>query len=322
VASVRFMSRRLVVLAMAATLVGCAAVIPQSEQIRQQWPANLGDHRELSAVPFFPQSDYECGPAALAMLLAFDGVPASTETLIPEVYVPGRQGSLQAEMLAAPRRHGAVSLRLAPRLEDVLREVEAGSPVIVLQDYGFWPLRIWHYAVVVGYDRTAGKVVLRSGLRERLEMPIPVFEYTWRPSSYWAMVALPADRVAATAEEGAWLDAVAAVDRVSTRAVARKAYLALLKRWPDSLNAAIGLANVHYAEGDLASSENVLRDAATKHPDAVVVLNNLAQVLADQERYVEALQLIDDAIARGGPFLAAAEETRARIVQRTKDVHQ
>lgn len=316
------MTRRAVVVAIAATLVGCAAIIPQSEQIRQQWPADLGDRRELSAVPFFPQSDYECGPAALAMVLAFDDVPASTETLIPEVYVPGRQGSLQAEMLAAPRRHGVVSLKLAPRLEDVLREVEAGSPVLVLQDYGFWPFRIWHYAVVVGYDRTARKVVLRSGVRERLEMPIAVFEYLWRPSSYWAMVALPADRVAATAEESAWLDAVAAVDRVSTRAVARKAYLALLKRWPDNLNAAIGLANVHYAEGDLASSENVLRDAATKHPDSVVVLNNLAQVLADQEHYDEALRLIEDAIARGGPFLAAAEETRARIVQRAKASHQ
>ena len=39
-------------------------------------------------------------------------------------------------MLAAPRRYGMVSYQLAPRLENLLREVAAGIPVIVLQDYG------------------------------------------------------------------------------------------------------------------------------------------------------------------------------------------
>jgi hypothetical protein len=29
-----------------------------------------------------------------------------------------------------------------------LREVAAGNPVIVLQDFGVWPVSIWHYSVV------------------------------------------------------------------------------------------------------------------------------------------------------------------------------
>jgi len=51
-----------------------------------------------------------------------------------------------------------VAYQLEPRLEDVLREVAAGTPVIVLENYGFriWP--VWHYSVVVGYDLDAGEI--------------------------------------------------------------------------------------------------------------------------------------------------------------------
>lgn len=82
-------------------------------------------------------------------------------------------------MLAAPRRYGMVSYQLAPRFEDVLREVAAGIPVIVLQDYGIWPFSsIWHYAVVAGYDYSKSDLVMRSGEKQRLLLPFPVLEYT------------------------------------------------------------------------------------------------------------------------------------------------
>ena len=61
----------------------------------------------------------------------------SPEALVEQVYLPQREGSLQAEMLAAPRRHGLVSYPLAPRLADLLKEVAAGTPVIVLQNLTF-----------------------------------------------------------------------------------------------------------------------------------------------------------------------------------------
>src|SRR5689334_22420400 len=148
-------------------LGGCAAFLPQSEAVRNAWPAALADRMELTKVPFFAQQEYQCGPAALAMVLGFDGVDVTPESLVPKVYLPQRHGSLQVEMVAAPRAYGLVSWQLAPRLEDVLREVEHGTPVVVLQDYGLWPVRIWHYAVVVGFDRGTRKVVLRSGDKER-----------------------------------------------------------------------------------------------------------------------------------------------------------
>ena len=299
--------------ALVAALGGCAVVLPQTRALGQQWPGELRDKVELETVPFFPQTDYQCGPAALATAMVFDGAAVTPDELVSKVYIPDRKGSLQIEMLAAPRRYGLVSWQLAPHLTDLLREVQAGHPVIVLQDFGVWPISAWHYAVVIGFDRATGKVVLRSGDKRRQELPFAVLEYTWRHSHYWAMVAVPPDQIAATASEASWLPAVAAMERVSSRDAARRAYQAALARWPGSVDAAVGLANVAYAEGDLASAERVLRAALAQQPKSALLLNNLAQVLLDQDRPAEALPLIDAAIAQGGPFSAAAEQTRAQI---------
>jgi predicted Zn-dependent protease len=135
-------------------------------------------------------------------------------------------------------------------------------------------------------------------------------------SGYWAMVAVPPERIPATADEARWLGAVAALERTGNPAGARTAYTQFLKRWPDNSNAAIGLANAHHALGALAEAERVLRDVARREPDSVIVLNNLAQTLSDQGRSAEALPLIERAAARGGPFADAVQETRRTILKR------
>jgi tetratricopeptide (TPR) repeat protein len=231
------------------------------------------------------------------------------------VYIPDRKGSLQVEMLAAARRHGMVSYALAPRFEDVLREIAAGTPVIVLQNLGLFSAG-WHYAVAIGYDYPLGTLVLRSGTQERDVMPFAAHEVVWMRSGYWAMVAVPPDRIPATAEENRWLGAIAALERTGQARGARVAYTAFLGRWPENVNARIGLANAHYALGELAQAEAVLREAARRDPGSVVVLNNLAQALSDLGRHEEALPLIEKAMAAGGPFAGAVQNTRQTILER------
>lgn len=301
-------------------LGGCAVMAPQTAGMRESWPSGLPARVELAEVPFFPQQDYQCGPAALATVLANAGASVTPEQLVDQVYLPARQGSLQVEMLAAARRHETVSYLLRPRFEDLLREVAAGIPVVVLQDYGVWPMSGWHYAVVVGYDAVKGEVFLRSGEKRRLTMPLAVLEYTWKESGYWAMVVVPPGQIPATAREGPFLDAVIAMARIGKPASSRKAYEALLLRWPDNLAASIGLANVHYAQGDLAATESVLRAAALRHPDATAVYNNLAQTLSDQGRNAEALVEVERARALAGAHADVVLETRALIVKRLEAV--
>jgi tetratricopeptide (TPR) repeat protein len=296
-------------------LAGCAQLVPQTMGLRTEWPEQVPQQVELTAVPFFPQDDYQCGPAALATVLSHSGVVITPEPLVTQVYVPARKGSLQLEMLAAPRRYGRVSYRLAPRYADLLREVAAGNPVVVLQDVG--PMFTqWHYAVVNGFHYPSGTLLLRSGKLARQEMPFTYFERTWIKSGYWAMVAMPPDRIPVTATEEGWMAAVLAMARVDKGDAATKAYSAALKRWPDNLAAAIGLANQHHARGALAEAAAVLRQARQRHPQSVIVMNNLAQTLSDQGRHGEALAQIDKAVDPASPFAAEVRSTRQMILQR------
>ncbi len=300
-----------------AGLSGCASLVPQTMALRDAWPAGVARQAEVVSAPFFPQQDYQCGPAALATTLVHAGARVTPDELVPQVYVPARQGSLQVEMLAAPRRHGKVSYPLAPRFDDLLREVAAGNPVLVLQDIGLGPVVQWHYAVVIGFDYAAGELYLRSGETKRLAMPFTVFEYTWKKSGYWAMVTMQPGRIPVTATESAYLTAIAAMERAGDGRAAIPAYAAFLERWPDSVAASVGLANGHYARGALADAELVLRRALARHPDSVIVLNNLAQTLSDLGRNDEALALAERAAQRSeSPFAATVRETHALILER------
>jgi tetratricopeptide (TPR) repeat protein len=300
------------VLALAALASGCASlVVPQTTVLRESGPpAGLPASVELDAVPFFPQDEYQCGPAALATVLANAGVKVTPLELVPQVYLPARKGSLQVEMLAAARRNGLVAYRLAPTYEAMLREIAAGTPVIVLQNLGVFDG--WHYAVAMGYDFKSGDLVLRSGETRRKVMDFAVHEFYWKRGEHWAMVAMPPGRIPATAEEARWLDALVAFERISDPKTNRINYAAFLQRWPGNATAAIGLANAHYAAGELAQAEAVLRAAAP----SPVVLNNLAQTLSDLGRHEEALQVIERAAADPGRFLKEITGTKETILQR------
>ena len=301
---------------MLALVTGCGTMLPQTAKLRDGLPDELPQRVELKEVPFFPQTEYQCGPAALATVLAASGERVTPDDLVSQVYIPERKGSLQIEMLAAARRHGRVSYQLAPRFDDLLRELAAGNPVIVLQNVGL--RNGWHYAVAVGYDYDKAELILRSGDKERDTLHFWTHEFVWMRSGYWAMVAMPPDRIPVTADESRWLSAVSALERGGDARAARTAYETFLKRWPANVNAAVGLANTAHALGDLKTAERVLREAEERDPKSVIVLNNLAQTLSDQGRNAEALPVIERAVALGGPFATTVSETRDGILQKLK----
>ena len=297
---------------LALALSACASLWPQTAELSAKRPEGLPARIELAEVPFFPQLEYQCGPAALATALVASGVYVKPDDLVSQVYIPARKGSLQVEMMAAARRRGLVAYELAPRFEDLLREIAGGTPVIVLQNLGF--VDGWHYAVAVGYDHERGEIVLRSGETRRKVLPFAVHEAVWKRSGYWAMVAVPPQRMPATADGPRWLAAVAALERTGDARGARAAYARFLEQWPGNVVAALGLANAHHALGELNDAERVLREAARREPGSTIVLNNLAQTLADLGRHDEALPIIERAAASGGPFAAAVAQTRQGIV--------
>lgn len=298
--------------------LGACANTPQTRSLLDSSSGSLPRHAELTEVPFFAQDAFQCGPASLAMSLNAAGIEVTPETLKPELYLPDRHGSLQVEMLAATRRHGATAYQLAPELNDMLREIAAGTPVVVLQNLAFGWHPIWHYAVAIGYDLDRAEIILRSGPEQRQVLPMTTFEYTWARSNYWAMVALPPGKIPETAEENSFIVAVSALEKISDPGRAQSAYIAALNRWPGNLAAQIGIGNTAYRLNNLAQAESAFRQAAQDHPDSVAAFNNLAQTLADQARYEEALEAARWAISLGGPLLQTAQETLADIERRMK----
>jgi tetratricopeptide (TPR) repeat protein len=261
---------------MALLLGGCAT---QTRALREHPPADLAPAAELDATPFFAQTEYQCGPAALATALAAIGLRAVPEELADEVFLPARTGTLQVEMIAGARRHGAVAARIPPTVEAALREVQAGNPVVVLQNLGLSWVPAWHYAVLVGYDLAAGDVVLRSGATRREQMAMRTFEHTWKRSGAWAFVALPPGRWPATLEEASAVEASVGYERVAPPQQAVVVYRSALERWPDSLSLAMGLGNSLHAMGDKRAAADVFRAAAMRHRSAPAWINLSATLL-------------------------------------------
>ncbi len=297
-------------------LGGCAIILPQSAALKDQRPAGLPVAAELAGVPFFPQEEFQCGPAALAMALGAAGVSVTPEALVSQVYIPARKGSLQIEMMVAARRQGLVSYQLAPQLADTLREIAAGTPVVVLENYGFRIFPVWHYAVLIGYDLERNQLLRHSGTHQRQTMPFGVFEYLWKDDGRWAMVAVPPDRVPVTASEARYADAVVALERIGQLKSAHIAYGALLRRWPRNLAGQMGLGNTAYSLKDSAGAESAFRQATRDHPEAAAAFNNLAQVLAERGQIQDALAAAERAVSLAGPLLPATKATLAEIRQR------
>lgn len=287
---------------------GCAT--PQADALRASPPVALAAPRLLAHVPFYPQDEYQCGPAALAMALAASGAPADPEALREQVYVPARQGSLQPEMLATARRHGRLAVEIPPRMDAALAEVAGGLPVIVLQNLALPVSPVWHYAVIVGFDLARGEVVLHSGRSEHLTLSLEVFERTWARSGYWAMVASAPGVLPQSVPMPALLAAAAALERVDA-AAARRAYAALTARDPKLAAAWFGLGNASFAAGDYAAARDAFERSVQVAPAHADAWNNLAHTWLALQQPAEAIRAAQRAVTLGGPRLERYQQTLA-----------
>lgn len=277
---------------------------------------------EVSSAAFFPQLEHQCGPAALATLLSVTAVAAPPAQLTSEVYLPEREGSLQTELIAAIRRRGLLPVPVAD-LVDLLREIADGRPVLVLQNLGLDWLPRWHYAVAVGYDKSTGEIILRSGDRPRHRLPFGLFDRTWVRSRRWALVALPPGTFGASTSPEAYAQALAAVERSWPVDTILTASATALKRWPDSVLLHFLRGNALYALGRDPEALDSYDAALALDPQWAPAYNNRALVLNRLGRAAEAIHSVESAIRIGGRFVEDYRATREELLTDThrNDVH-
>lgn len=260
-------------------LAGCASA--------PKWPSpadespSLQSRTVLEDVPFYPQERYQCGPASLAMMLNSQGLDTNPEILRDLVYIPGREGSLQVEMVAAGRAHNLLVYPLDGSLESLLREVAAGHPVLVMQNllFNWWPQ--WHFAVVIGFDPQEQTIILHTDTRERHETSVEVFSNTWARADNWAAVMLPPDEIPVSATALKYLASANDLETTGRTNAAMTAYRTAEKQWPDQPAAILGQGNIAYTRQNLQEASSHFARMVTRFPNEAVGWNNLAHTLGE-----------------------------------------
>ncbi|MDZ7842263.1 MAG: PA2778 family cysteine peptidase [Gammaproteobacteria bacterium] len=301
---------------LAALTAGCASRGPVLPDVVQQTGA--APSVELSRTPFFPQTEYYCGPAALATVLNSTGVEVGLDELGSRVYLPEKRGSLQVEVMAAARHFRRMPYRIDSRLEALLAELRAGRPVLVFQNLGIRLIPVWHYAVVVGYDARDDTIILRSGRTERRVMAAGDFLDTWERADQWGIVVLRSGEMPANPDPGRYLSAVAAMEDLVSAELAVEWLAAAREQWPGNPLVHFAHGNNLYATGDSAAAVRAYRRALSIDPALRPARNNLAHVLSEQGCQKEALAQIERALAGEVEegLRDTLEETRAEIRQR------
>ncbi|MEZ4598254.1 MAG: cysteine peptidase family C39 domain-containing protein [Syntrophotaleaceae bacterium] len=111
-------------------------------------------------VPFYRQAGpYDCGPAALASLLAHGGRPLPAETIAPEVVTPALRGSLLPDLENFARRQGFATRSGRGDLDLLRQTILQGRPLIIPLEMGVKPVSYPHYIVVFGFDDDEGFLV-------------------------------------------------------------------------------------------------------------------------------------------------------------------
>ena len=282
---------------------GCATVRPPDWQ--QQTAV------DIHGIPNYRQQRLQCGAAALAMALTWSGRTITPGDLEDEVYTPERQGSLQFALVGAARRHGRAAYKIHG-LDSLLHELQAGHPVLVLENLGLSWVPQWHYSLVVGIDPAADTVLLQAGLDRPEQRPIASFLHTWGRADFWGLLVLPPQQLPVSLTSQKIVADLAGLERVDPRAAAQ-AYQQVTQRWPNEPQGWLGLGNSLYATAQPERAAAAFDHACQADQPSAIACNNLAQVRLEQGRQAEARQAIQRAIELGGPFLSDFKDTLREI---------
>ncbi|AVI63696.1 PA2778 family cysteine peptidase [Halomonas sp. GFAJ-1] len=292
------------VLLFALLLTACA----RSPVLLESTKANLTPQTELIQVPFYAQTEYQCGPATLAMVLNHQGVDASLEQLIPQVFLPGREGSVQPEMLATVRRYEQLAFPIRGTMDALLSHLEAGDPVVVMQNLALPAFPMWHYAVAIGYDLPNKTLILRSGEIERHTMSFSRFDATWARTERWGFVVSEPGKLPEGVTARNALEAISAFEEQHGSLASLSSWQAFAERYPTNPLGQFALGNALYAAEQPDAALRAFESATQLDPAMGAAWLNVALVRLRQEDTTRAHEALRQAAALEGEWQTRAIE--------------
>jgi len=143
----------------------------------------------IEKVPFFSQEDYHCGPASLAMVLNFWGIPENPDDIAKEIFSESARGTLNIDMVLYAQGKGLSADQCKSNIGELRRFIDSGYPVIVLVDYGFYLYQVNHFMVVTGYNENG--IIVNSGRDRDKYIPAKDFLKTWERADFWTLLIKP-----------------------------------------------------------------------------------------------------------------------------------
>jgi predicted double-glycine peptidase len=140
----------------------------------------------IENIPFYPQEDYQCGPASLAVVLNYWGVSVTPDDIAKEIFSETARGTLNIDMILYAQGKGLNALQYKGNIEDLKKNIESGYPVIVLVDYGFSVYQVNHFMVVIGYNNHG--LIVNSGKDREKIISEEDFLHIWKRTNYWSLL--------------------------------------------------------------------------------------------------------------------------------------
>ncbi len=173
-----------------ASATGCYA--GKSRVVSPQRASALAADPAWTFVPDVPfiaqQSDSDCGPAALAMVLAHFGVPASLAEVVAAD--PPRDGGVRAgDLRDVARAKGLSAFVVAGTFADLFEQLGHGRPVLVgLAKPMTGGRALAHYEVVVAIDRRDHRLLTLDPARGLSENSLEDFAREWAPTGQVTLI--------------------------------------------------------------------------------------------------------------------------------------
>jgi len=257
---------RSVVLALAAAaLVGCAGYGTLVGSV----PTDA-DYRVVTRPAPLPRGRVtaDCGPEALAAVLAFHGKPADVDEITRRIYRADLKGTLSTAIAPMAREKGLAAELKPGGVARIREEVGKDAPCIVMVEVR---PKLFHFFVVVGYSDGRQQIVCEDYDGAKRLIAYEDLERSWEGAGRF-LLALSLASAASEADLGREFEARGDFKR------AIEHYRRALKHDPADVDALVGLGTCLHQAGDHAGAREAYERAMRVAPEEPTLCNNLADL--------------------------------------------
>ncbi len=150
-------------------------------------------------IPVYEQTGTNCGPATLASILNFYGIPATPDSVQTTIHRDTIEGTLTLDMVVYAKSKGLDARLFRSSKDDLLQHIDNGVPLICmieiddLNPFGGLTRMITseepskHYVLVIGYSTKQNTIIAHTGDKQPKRIDMDDFMQSWQKAGFVAI---------------------------------------------------------------------------------------------------------------------------------------